>query len=656
MPKWAEVYQRTNSAEAALRKLPEGSCWAERRLLRALRRRQDIEGGTAMPKWCDEEQTSPPKKRMRWGEVAREAFLALPRTIRALYAHSYVDRLWNLGATERRQMGLQSDCLRLVHGDLIDDITQPGTCRPVHLKKEEAAKASIFQLLLPRPGAGELCVSLPAHHVGQFMRSYLAYDGLDPEELTLEAPHTDDPVRLTGCMRHVLIRPEKLSWYLEPNVGIPETDWADQPGTKVSRAVNHFARARAKHDLDESDSLVLDFQLGPGQYATMAMREVMRRRPPKAPRHLVFSDSEAPAPGDSTHGWYCLAAAAVAGLTVPTFVPAGTQGLRSPQVQSARGSQATGSYSTGAVVGAAAVAVFGTVAAQRPARTAQKAARRELAVAYEDSGIDLLDNGKFAQGLVGAEGAWGRFEFDPLGFSTKTEVVPYLREAELKHGRIAMLAWLGMVVPDFVRLPGEKFSFEAVPVSIDAHEAFRGATGVNAQILFWISIVEFCCAKKVFEWNSLEVAGDYGLTNWFPSDEEGQKKMRLAELKNGRLAMLAFAGAVTQAALTRARGATAPHLRGSTAAATGCGATGAVAGGAVAVAAIASLRSVRPARTAQKAARRDLAVAYEDSGIDLLDNGKFAQGLVGAEGAWGRFEFDPLGFSTKTEVVPYLRE
>eukprot|EP00439_Symbiodinium_sp_Y106_P027304 s7212_g3.t1 len=285
MPKWAEVYQRTNSAEAALRKLPEGSCWAERRLLRALCRRQDIEGGTAMPKWCDEEHTSPPKKRMRWGEVAREAFLALPRTIRALYAHSYVDRLWNLGATERRQLGLQ-----LVEGDLMDDMTQPGTCRPVHLEKEEAAKASIFQLLLPRPGAG---VSLPVHHVGHFMRSYLAYDGLDPEELTLEAPHTDDPVRLTGCMRHVLIRPEKLSWYLEPNVGIPETDWADQPGTKVSRAVNHFARARAKHDLDERESLVLDFQLGPGQYATMAMREVMRRRPPKAPpRHLVFSDTE----------------------------------------------------------------------------------------------------------------------------------------------------------------------------------------------------------------------------------------------------------------------------------------------------------------------------------------------------------------------------
>ena len=162
-----------------------------------------------------------------------------------------------------------------------------------------------------------------------------------------------------------------------------------------------------------------------------------------------------------------------------------------------------------------------------------------------------VDGDGWLWNLPGADGAWGRYEFDPLGFSKKTELVPYFREAELKHGRLAMLAWVGLVAPDFVRLPGEKFSFEAVPVSIDAHDAFLGATGVNAQVLFWVSIVELCCAKKVFEWNSLEVAGDYGLTSLFPSDEEGQKKMRTAELKNGRLAMMAFAGAVTQAALTR---------------------------------------------------------------------------------------------------------
>merc|ERR1711879_825486 len=173
--------------------------------------------------------------------------------------------------------------------------------------------------------------------------------------------------------------------------------------------------------------------------------------------------------------------------------------------------------------------------------------RRELAIAYEESGISLLDNSKFAQGLVGSEGAWGKYEYDPVGFSKYTEFVPYFREAELKHGRICMLAWVGMVVPDFVRIPGERYSFEACPLTIDAHQNLYLPVGPNIQILFWISIVELCCAKKVYEWNSLETAGDYGLTSIFPKDEEGQKQMRLKELKNGRLAMLATGGAMTQA-------------------------------------------------------------------------------------------------------------
>jgi len=203
----------------------------------------------------------------------------------------------------------------------------------------------------------------------------------------------------------------------------------------------------------------------------------------------------------------------------------------------------------GAVAGAAAV----SAARGRRRRTACGAVRRDLAIAYEDSGIELFDNGKFAQGLVGADGAWGRYEYDPLGFSSNyTELVPWFREAELKHGRIAMLAWVGLVVPDFVRIPGERYSFEACPLTIDAHDKLNGAVGVNFQILFWITIVELCCAKKVYEWNSLETAGDYGFgTQFLPKDEEGQKQMRLKELKNGRLAMVAFGGAITQAVITR---------------------------------------------------------------------------------------------------------
>jgi len=219
--------------------------------------------------------------------------------------------------------------------------------------------------------------------------------------------------------------------------------------------------------------------------------------------------------------------------------------------------ETSSSYSnTATAVSLASVAALGAAAlkkADKRATTSTNASRRDLAVAYEDSGIELFDNGKFCQGLVGSDGAWGKYEFDPVGFSsTYHEFVPWYREAELKHGRICMLAWLGLVVPDFVRIPGERYSFEACPVTIDSHDQLNSAVGVNVQVLFWVSLVELCCAKKVFEWNPLEVAGDYGFGYQFlPKDEEGQKRMRMAELKNGRLAMVAFGGAITQAVITR---------------------------------------------------------------------------------------------------------
>jgi len=266
----------------------------------------------------------------------------------------------------------------------------------------------------------------------------------------------------------------------------------------------------------------------------------------------------------STVAGVALAAGAVSLLSLsPVFVPSciGSRAERTPALGSSAAQQppvsaAKQSLCMGALAAAAAAAV-GAGLVKRSRRTAESrlvqcAARRDLAIAYGDSGIDLMDNGKFAQGLVGSEGAWGPYEFDPVGFSKYTELVPFFREAELKHGRIAMLAWVGLAVPDFVRIPGERYSFEACPVTIDAHDKLNGAVGVNFQVLFWIALLEFCCAKKVFEWNSLEGAGDYGFgLTFLPKDEEGQRRMRLAELKNGRLAMVAFGGAITQAVITR---------------------------------------------------------------------------------------------------------
>ena len=57
--------------------------------------------------------------------------------------------------------------------------------------------------------------------------------------------------------------------------------------------------------------------------------------------------------------------------------------------------------------------------------------------------------------------------------------------------------------------------------------------------------------QRSTEYLTMENAGDYRLgLNFLPDDPEAAKQMKLKELKNGRLAMLAFGGAITQAAIT----------------------------------------------------------------------------------------------------------
>lgn len=63
-----------------------------------------------------------------------------------------------------------------------------------------------------------------------------------------------------------------------------------------------------------------------------------------------------------------------------------------------------------------------------------------------------------AQGLVGSDIEWP--EFDPWGFTkdVSEEKVNWYRAAELKHGRIAMLAALGQIFQYYVRLNDPVFN------------------------------------------------------------------------------------------------------------------------------------------------------------------------------------------------------
>ena len=121
--------------------------------------------------------------------------------------------------------------------------------------------------------------------------------------------------------------------------------------------------------------------------------------------------------------------------------------------------------------------------------------------------------------------------------------------AEIKHSRVAMLAWLGFIATEFVKLPGEVHNVSPV----EAHDA-AVASGSAWQVLATIAAIEFVstvAVKQTVVDGSDRAPGYFGFDPLnFSKGKFTDPVLQAKELENGRTAMLAFAGVVTQAVLT----------------------------------------------------------------------------------------------------------
>jgi hypothetical protein len=146
---------------------------------------------------------------------------------------------------------------------------------------------------------------------------------------------------------------------------------------------------------------------------------------------------------------------------------------------------------------------------------------------------------------AGTAGWVGDQGFDPLGFSDNFDM-KWLRESEIKHGRVSMLAVTGFVMQEFWTLPGL--------THVDDSNLAPGTAGISPmlQIVFGLGAWEFWTNKgkvtmeDMFA-DSARVPGNLGFDPMglaVGKSPEAMEAMQLKEIKNGRLAMLAIGGMI----------------------------------------------------------------------------------------------------------------
>lgn len=138
----------------------------------------------------------------------------------------------------------------------------------------------------------------------------------------------------------------------------------------------------------------------------------------------------------------------------------------------------------------------------------------------------------------------------------KKKKVMWMREAEMKHARLAMLAAAGWPISELLDAPISKLFGLTPAVLADgrAPSLINGHLFEGAQGTFLLLVT---LATAVLELKTLDNAAGLTPSDYVPGDlgwdplnlQDKNPEMRVAEIKHGRLAMLAVAGFSVQEAI-----------------------------------------------------------------------------------------------------------
>mmetsp|Transcript_5464 Transcript_5464/g.11175 ORF Transcript_5464/g.11175 Transcript_5464/m.11175 type:complete len:197 (-) Transcript_5464:98-688(-) len=138
----------------------------------------------------------------------------------------------------------------------------------------------------------------------------------------------------------------------------------------------------------------------------------------------------------------------------------------------------------------------------------------------------------------------GDMGFDPMRLSDIQTDLKYARWSEIKHGRICMLALVGIVVQQLgLHFPGEAYTNKDIFGAVSTV-----GWGVNLQIFLGMAFVELTTFNMHYGEGE---PGDFGLDGGMLKNmtPEQIKYRKESEIVHCRLAMIAFTGAMVQTLL-----------------------------------------------------------------------------------------------------------